>query len=340
MDIDDRLVGLAVALGIGLLIGVERERSKGSGPGRGAAGIRTFTVTSLAGALSVLVGGDLTMPILLVVLGSLVAIGYFRSRSEDPGLTTEISLLTAFLLGAWAVREPVTAAAVAVVIAILLASRSRLHKLVRDVLTDQEIHDGLMLAAAAIVILPLVPAEPVDPWGIVDARRLWTLAVLVMAINALGYVALRSIGPRIGLALAGFFSGFVSSTAMIGAMGTRAREQPQLRAGAVAGAALSSVATVVQLALVIGVTSLSLLRQLAWPLLAAGTAAIAYGAFFTLRSARASSAKAEPAGRPFDPRTAILFALTVGIALLASGLLTQYFGKRGLLLATSLTGFA
>jgi uncharacterized membrane protein (DUF4010 family) len=43
-----------------------------------------------------------------------------------------------------------------------------------------------------------------------------------MSINALGYVALRALGPKVGLALAGLFSGFVSSTATIGAMGLAA----------------------------------------------------------------------------------------------------------------------
>ena len=49
-DLPPVLLNLVVALGIGLLIGAERERRKGEGPARAPAGIRTFTVASLAGA--------------------------------------------------------------------------------------------------------------------------------------------------------------------------------------------------------------------------------------------------------------------------------------------------
>ena len=45
-------VGLLVALGCGLLVGIERERRKGRGPHRGAAGMRSFALVTLAGALA------------------------------------------------------------------------------------------------------------------------------------------------------------------------------------------------------------------------------------------------------------------------------------------------
>ena len=51
-NLDPLILSLAVALGIGLLIGTERERRKGTGPQRSAAGLRTFTLASLIGAVS------------------------------------------------------------------------------------------------------------------------------------------------------------------------------------------------------------------------------------------------------------------------------------------------
>ncbi len=334
------LTQLAVALGIGLLIGVERERSKGRGPERQVAGLRTFALTSLAGALALVLGGEAILVGLVIVVGLLLAAGYLSTRRHDPGLTTEIALLTTLLLGAWSTREPAYATAVAVVVAIILAARSRLHRLVRDVLTEQEVHDGLLLAAAALVVLPLTPTAAVDPWGIVHPRKLWALVVLVMAINSVGYLALRTTGPRFGLAVAGLCSGFVSSTATVGAMGARARASPLLRRGAVAGAALSSVATVVQLAIVLALVEPTVLLASALPLAAAGIAALAYGAWLTLRSARVPSEGEITKGRAFDPRTAVIFALTVGVALAVSALLTRWLGERGLVAATLLTGFA
>ncbi|HWK48233.1 MAG TPA: DUF4010 domain-containing protein [Steroidobacter sp.] len=337
---DSGWINLGVALAIGFLIGIERERSKGTGPGRAVAGLRTFTLISLTGALGIWIGG---IPVFIatgVIVGVLIAVGYLRTRDTDPGLTTEIAMVVTLLLGGLAVREPRLAAALAVMVAILLAFRSYAHNWVQNVLTDEEVRDGLLLAAAALVILPLTPTEPIDPWGVVQPRKLWMLAVLVMAINALGYVALRALGAKTGLAIAGLLSGFVSSTATIGAMGARTKSQPDLREGAVAGAAASSVATVIQLAIVVGLVSTPTLLMLTPSLIASGIAAVAYAGIFALRSFRETPAAGDaPKGRPFEPKTAIIFVLVVGITLLISALLTQWLGDRGLMIAAGVAGF-
>src|SRR5512140_3900740 len=61
--IEPVILNLVVALGIGLLIGAERERRKGEGPARSAAGIRTFTIASLVGAASFVVGAELLLAV-------------------------------------------------------------------------------------------------------------------------------------------------------------------------------------------------------------------------------------------------------------------------------------
>jgi uncharacterized membrane protein (DUF4010 family) len=341
LDLPDHLViRFAVALAVGVLIGIERERSKGLGPDRAVAGIRTFTLISLCGAISLVLGKIPALLAFAAILGVLVAIGYARARPRDPGLTTEVAMIVAFLLGGLSMEQPQLAAALAVVVTIILAARTRVHNWVHNVLTDDEVRDGLLLAAAALVILPLTPTEPVDPWGVVQPRKLWMLAVLVMAINGLGYIALRTLGPKVGLALAGLFSGFVSSTATIGAMGSRTKKQPELHRGAVAGAAASSVATIAQLAIVVGLVSMPTLQILTPALIAAGIAAVLYAALFTLRSVRETTQREQPAGRPFDPKTALLFVLVVGLTLLISTALTQWLGDNGLLLASGIAGFS
>ncbi|MEK7883765.1 MULTISPECIES: MgtC/SapB family protein [Methyloversatilis] len=339
-DIDPRLTGLAAALGIGLLIGIERERRKGEGPARAAAGLRTFTLASLLGALAMLLGGGATLAVLAAVVGALAIVSYRRSRDDDPGLTTEIALVLTFMLGALAMHDARLATGIGVLVAIALAARSQLHRFVVRVLSEQEVHDGLLLAAAALVILPLVPDRAVDPLGAINPRTLWKLAVLMMAINACGHIALRAAGPALGLSFAGFASGFVSSTATIAAMGAEARRNPALRAGAVSGAVLSSLATVVYLALLLAATSPAVLRAMAAPLLAAGVAAAAYGLLIALRSVRTHDGDTPPPGRPFNPRLALLFAATMGALLLLTAFLTDRYGTGGAGIAAALAGFA
>jgi uncharacterized membrane protein (DUF4010 family) len=332
------IIRLGAALAVGVLIGIERERSKGQGPRRAAAGVRTFTLISLAGAISLELGGLPAFLVVAAVVGAFAALSYLRSFRRDPGLTTEVAMMVTLLLGGLALREPQVAGALAVVVTIILVSRTPVHDWIRNVLTGEEVRDGLILAAAALVILPLLPDQPVDPWGVLDLRKLWTLAVLVMAINGLGYIAVRALGAKVGLALAGLFSGFVSSTATIGAMGSRTRARPELHRGAVAGAAASSIATVVQLAIVVGLVSIATLEALAPSLILSGLAATAYAGVFTFRSVRDTQQSDVPAGRPFSPKTALIFVLVVGLALTISTALTYWLGGRGLLLAAGVAG--
>jgi len=337
--VEERLIiRLAAALAVGLLIGVERERHKGQGPRRAAAGVRTFTLISLAGAISLELGGPPAFLLVAGVIGLFAAISYVRTFRHDAGLTTEVAMVVTVLLGGLALNEPQIAGALAVVVTIILASRTKVHDWINNLLTDEEIRDGLVLLAAALVILPLLPEQPIDQWGVFDLRKLWTLAVLVMAINGLGYIAVRALGAKVGLALAGLFSGFVSSTATIGAMGSRAKTRAELRGGAVAGAAASSVATVVQLGIVVGLVSIPTLKILVPSLLLSGLAALGYAALFTLRSVRETTEADIAPGRPFSPKTALLFVLIVGAALAVSTALTTWLGDNGLLLATAVAG--
>lgn len=337
---DPSVYAIATALGAGLLIGIERERSKGTGPDRGPGGVRTFALVALAGALAALAGNAWVVAAGLLVVGGYGAAAYVRSASDDPGLTTEIALAVTFLIGALAVHATMVAAGVGVVVAIVLAARTRLHRFVREKLSERELGDGLLLAAAALVVLPLLPDRAVDPWGVLNPRVIWLLAVLVMAINAAGYVALRTLGVRRGLPLAGLAAGFVSSTATHGAMGSRARAEPQLRGAAVAGAALSSVATVAQLLIVVGVTNAALLRTLAFPMLLAGVAAVAWGVWNTLHSLRAGGDASVAPGRPFDVRTALVFTATVSVVMLAAALLTAELGAAGGIVGVIVAGLA
>jgi uncharacterized membrane protein (DUF4010 family) len=334
------IINFVVALGIGLLIGVERERRKGKGPVRSPAGIRTFAVTSLVGAVSFAVGAELLLAVATAGVIALTALGYWRGRNDDPGLTSEIALILTVLLGGLSVQQPVLAGGLAVTVAVLLASRTRLHRFVRSVLAEQELNDILIFAGATLVVLPFVPDRAMGPYGALNPHSIWILVVLVMAISGAGYIAVRLLGTRFGLPVAGLASGFISSTATIGAMGARAKATDGVMTAAVAGAVLSTVATIAQMAMVLGATSWPTLRTLWISLAAAGLAAVIYGAIFTVRALRQQAGGGEEnGGRAFNPFTAIVFALTLSCIMVAAAALQEWLGENGIILAAALAGF-
>lgn len=341
MPIDEESwVRLAVALGIGLLIGIERERRKGEGPARAIGGVRTFAVTALLGAVSELLGGNILLAVTAAGVALFTAVGYYRSPPEDPGLTTEIALLLTLLLGALAMIEPLLAAGVAAGVAILLAARSRMHHFARKVLTEREFNDALVLAAATLVVLPLIPDRHIGPFAAINLHVAWTIVVLMMAIGAAGHIALRLLGPRYGLAIAGFAAGFVSSAATISNMGTRAQQTPALMGPAVAGAVLSTVATIAQLTALLAATSLETLRALALPLACGGAVAVSYGALFMWRTANLPAPGDSAPGRAFNFRTALLFAATITGVMFVSAAIVTWLGTAGLIAAAAAAGLA
>jgi uncharacterized membrane protein (DUF4010 family) len=332
-------LNLAVALGIGLLIGAERERSKADGGDRTIAGVRTFTIASLLGAVSTSVNFWLLV-VSIICVTVFVATAYFTRRDEDPGLTTEISLVFTVILGGLAMTTASMAASLAVAAAILLAAKEPIHGFVRGVVTKDEMIDFLILAAATLIVLPLVPNALVGPFDAINPRNLWLIVILVMFIGALGHLALRLLGSRTGLPLVGLVSGFISSIATIGAMGARVRKTPDLIGTAVAGATLSSLSTVLQLVMLLAAIHPPTLHALKVPLLFGGLTIALYGLVITLNSFNHQSQELSKPSRSFSVKTALTLALVIAVVLIASAALKAWFGQAGLVVASAVAGLA
>jgi uncharacterized membrane protein (DUF4010 family) len=334
------LGGFVVSFGIGMLIGVDRERRKESGAGRDAAGVRTFALVALLGTTVASFESVLLVAVFGAAIALLAGAAYLKSVDDDTGITTTVALVVVYVLGALAVRKPEFAAGIGVLVALLLASRSRLHEFARQRLTDQEVLDAILLAAAALIVLPLLPNRAIDQFGVVNPQVIWRLTVAVLLVNAFGYVAIRALGAGTGLPVAGFFGGFISSVVTIGTLGRRARADPGVLAPAIAGAALSSVATVLQLALVLAIANRDLLIRLSVALGAMAVVAAAYGGVFAYVAVRGVQPTQATAGRAFQPRYAIVFALTVTAFLLVCALLADRYGAYGATFGIALAGFA
>lgn len=341
LSLMDAAAVLAVALGCGLLVGIERERRKGSGPGRAFAGLRTFAVACVAGAAAAL-----TQITGLIVLGAALVAGltllaYRRDRSDDPGVTTEIALLLTYLIGVLCAWSLPLAAGLAVGLTALLAGRERLHRFALQWLRPGEVRDGIVLAALALMALPLVPDQPL--WGTpLNPHKVVQLLVLLLGVQSLAHLAARLLAARHAVAVSALASGFVSSTATIATLGLAVREQgahPRLMAG---GGLLSCVSTQAQLLLVAAAMQPAWLARLWLPALV-GLVVVAIWGWLLVRGAPAdgdglavSSPRIEGLGTDGDDR---MFSLrgAAAVAVLLSGIqlavhaLQRWLGDAGLL---------
>jgi uncharacterized membrane protein (DUF4010 family) len=328
----DAFIALAVALGCGLLVGIERERRKGQGPHRALAGVRSFAVAALSGAAAMLVGSALLVAVGAALFATLAVAAYRRDRSGDPGVTTEIALWLTYLIGVMAVTQAPLAAALAVALTALLAARDHLHRFASEWLRPAEVRDAIVLAALSLIVLPLAPDRPL--WGaVLNPRALGQLFVALLAIQALAHLAQRLLQVRHAAVLSSLASGFVSSTASIGALGARVREGAVTPAAAAGAGLLTCVATMLQLLVVAATVQPVWLAVLWLPVLAGAAVAGAVG-WWQLR------------GAPMQvtPEDARLFSLrsTGAVALLLTGVqaavhaVTLWLGDTGFLLGTLL----
>ncbi len=338
----DTLLSLATALGVGLLIGTERSWSSRDNRDEELAGIRTFGLSGLFGGLAALMAGEYGVAAwiaLFLALALLVVAGYVvESRySADHGMTTEVALLLTFLLGSLAIAESrLLAASVAIVVALLLNLKARLHSALNR-LSEAELGGALKLLFISVVLLPALPDQGFGPWQAFNPYTTWWMVVLIAGIGFAAYVAIRLFGTRHGLLVTALLGGIVSSTAMTI---TLARlDAKKLRPALAAGLLATSALMFPRVLLEVGVVNRGLLPALLAPMLTAGLIYAAGALFYYMRAAQRPENPAEPPLKnPFELGPALRFAglLVVILFLVEAG--QRLLGDTGVYLVSLLSG--
>jgi len=352
--VPDAAVALAVALGCGLLVGIERERRRGDGNQQSLAGLRTFALACLMGAVSMLTGEPSLVAVGALMLAALGVVSHVRERDQYTGVTTEIALFVTFLIGVMSVWSPALAAAMAVAVTALLAARERLHLFVSHWLNPGEVRDGIFLGALVLIALPLMPNRPL--WGdVLNPYLIVQLLALLLTIQSVAHLGRRLLDARRAVALSSVASGFVSSTATIASMGMAVREGhsgARLMAGA---GLLSCVATFLQSLMIALAIQPAWFAVVAGPSIAGSLVALVWGLWLVrgapVEPSRAPAGVAEPDGapatatadgpggpRPSDkmfslPGALMIAALLTGVQAMVYGL-KLWLGQAGALAGT------
>jgi uncharacterized membrane protein (DUF4010 family) len=335
MNWNESYLGLITALSIGLLIGTVRERLHKPGPMK--AGVRTHGIVALLGAITFGMGPQIFIATLLVA-GFMIAVGYHQTAQDDPGMTGEFTLLLNVVVSGLAMHDPSLAAAIGVVVAGLLFVKKPLRHFSQEILTEQELKDALMLCAAALVALPLLPAEAIDPWNALKPYVMWKIVVLIMGVGMLGHIAMRASGVTWGLPLAGFFSGFISSTAAVAEFGRKTKSNPELAEIASAAALLATLSSLMLFVLVLVAVSPGLVVSLAWPLTAAGIVLALVSIYLIRDASNAPPFELPSTDGAFQISHALMIAAIISTVSLCSAWLRTVFGDSGTLATAVVVG--
>ena len=341
----DVLGRMGAALGIGILIGLERGWSTRDLPeGHRVAGVRTFGLMGLVGAVAALLsetlgGVVLGLGFLAVVIVMLFGRYLNLAETKDIGATTIVAALLTFALGAVSmVGHLGLAVSAGVLAALLLSAKAELHGAIRRI-DRQELLAALKLLIMSVVLLPVLPNRGFGPWEALNPFEIWLMVVLICLLSFAGYVGIRVLGDRKGLTLAALAGALVSSTAVTISL-SRLSEKDRTRAGLVGGAILLAWSVMYARTLVIvTVFGLSLLKGLAYPLGLACLVGVAIAVAF-VRSAGSSEPKhGIPLRNPFDFWVAVKFGLVLAVVIVLARAVKEWVGAGGVYFVAGASGF-
>lgn len=337
------LLPAGVALAAGFLIGFEREWTQGLEQRRHAfAGARTFTLVSLAGALCALLGeGVLLVAAGLIAVGGLTLYAYvIETRASDSrGGTTEIALVSAYLLGAAAGRgELLLASSGAVAVALALSLKNEIRHLARA-LNETEVHATIRFLAVSVLILPIAPNQGFGPYEALNPRELWLMVVLISGLSFLGYWLVKVFGERQGALASGLVGGMASSTATTLSLSRAVRDHGAPPLPAAAGVVMANLVMTAKVALLVGALAPAALEGLALPLAAAGAAG-AVSALALLRRPMEGVGARLSVTNPFELRPALMFGGFLAIISVLSAFIADKAGDAGLFALAFVSGLA
>jgi uncharacterized membrane protein (DUF4010 family) len=343
---------LAYALAIGLLIGLERGwGARAEQEGERTAGVRTHGLAALLGGVWGAIalqfsrdGGAMALGLSFVLFGAAMAVFRFRETEHDKtfGATSVVAMMLAYGLGAYAiVGDEAAAAAGAVAATTLLAAKGLLHEWVQK-LTWEELRSGLVLLVMSFILLPVLPDRDIDRWGAVNPHELWLMTVLIAAVSFCGYVAVKVVGYRRGIAVAGLAGGLASSTATTAAMARLADENPGAAGVLAAGALFANAVMGPRVLAILGVVNPGLALRLAAPLIAIGLVYLLAGALLIGRGASPEDRARNPAasGNPLDLPAVLKFGALLAAVMVLSKVLTRAAGSSGVYALAVVSGLA
>ena len=342
---------LAAALGIGFIIGMQRENSYSRNNSRHPAGLCSFSIVSLCGALSCflgeLMGSIVPFVTGLIVVGLLlvashVAYGLSNRENGGPaGVTTSAALVMIYFLGALCWFNRLLEACILMIVLLwLLAVKRQLHEFAKK-LSSEDIMATVKFAVISLLILPFLPNHAYGPAGleVLNPHTIWLFVVFISGIGFVGYVLIKVVGPGKGIWLTGLLGGLASSTALPLNLAGRSCDNEQYAADFTLGLVLSWSVMYVRLYLICVFLVPSLALPLLAPLLVPVVPGLAYAAYLKIRESKDHRQKTTDFNNPFKLLPAVKFGLVFTIVMFLANAARVYLGS-GALIACSFLGGA
>lgn len=329
---------MAGALLVGLLIGAQREEAGGDRH----PGLRDFLLVALAGGICGVVDLPLLDASALLSIVAVFAVLHYEDRAHRRGITTELAAVAVFLLAllaaSWKVHFAMPlAVGTAIVAAVFLEARERLHKLLRETITEAEFNATLRFVTLVLVIYPLLPVGAYGPYSFFIPRQVWLFVILISSISYAGYFLEKFLGEEKGLIYTSILGGLASTTAATMHFAKMDKERPGETIGLWRAFAIANSVQFPRALLIVALVNADLAVLLALPMVVMTLCGILLAEVLRRWPHKHSTAPAMAPGNPFRLMPALQFGALFTAIVFVSRAASARLGT-GAFLGTSLLG--
>jgi uncharacterized membrane protein (DUF4010 family) len=335
-------VKIVLVLSLSFLIGIEREEHKVRGTQYAFGGVRTFPLIGLLGFVLAFLSGAQLLPVAvgLLVVGCFMLLSYRHklATTEAAGITTEISALVTYLVGALVYHDRIwMATSLTVASVLLLELKVGLESLTKRIPAEEIITLAKFLLLSA-VILPVVPNQSFTRFQI-NPYKTWLVVVAVSAVSYGSYLVQQWTRGRGGAFVTALLGGSYSSTVTTVVLARLAAREP--RPHLFAGSILTASGVMyLRLALLVGLFSRALFAKLGPPFLVLFALAVGVGWLWSRRSDGIVGAieHDRQVRNPLDLGVAFLFATIFVFFLIVTQVALTHVGRGGVYSLAALMG--
>lgn len=337
---------LGAATILASLIGLEREHKyQMHNHDKGFAGLRTFTLHGLLGALAYIISGYAHNEwfFLVMTFGFLafIIVSYFitAKASGSSGITSETASVLVYLNGVLcAMGQYVLATAIALGLFFILHFKTPLHNWAKR-MKDEEFLSTAEFIIIAFVVLPLLPNHGYGPYQVFNPYIIWLMVVLISGISFASYIAIKLFGARKGIGLIGFLGGLISSTALTLSFAAQSKKNPEIVGPYVFAVILANSAMFFRILVLIFILNITLLGHVIVPLLVMGVIAILAAVILWRKMDTQKNTLAVEKGmikmtNPFSLAPALKFAALFSLITLFVRYAQDVYGDKGLYLVS------
>ncbi|HPS57735.1 MAG TPA: MgtC/SapB family protein [Spirochaetota bacterium] len=353
-----------ISLLLGALMGFERSvtTARSEDPdGDIIGGIRTYSLISLFGCISMFIDRNYRPGFLLVSMAAVVllalavyAISFYKFNER--GLTTEVSILICYTVGVLVSQGMFILSASITVIVVLVLYLKRYMETLSGRITPEDMLAVIKFAIVSLVILPLFnPSVEVvlgsvagglkvykmypglESLVLFNPRNVWLMVVLISGIGFTGYVLIKILGSRKGIGLTGLLGGLVSSTATTLTFAKRSLTENRLALSCSLAVLLACSTMFPRVLVEVAIINSSLLPGLAVTL---GTMAAAgfVLCFIIWRITGKEKTEDVPLANPFSIMPAVKFGLLYAAIVLITRFISITAGDSGVYIVSVLSG--